>query len=446
MVRFRYSCYMTKKQQAHNETGIAHVGLVLLAVVLLTVGLVGYRVYSKNNANKASVNDHPVTQVNKSANSLGDPNSSDPTTKGKALSGGQCTGKGSKPLTHAPMDMKDVVTIQPYGLMVDGHVTPVDHEYYYPAINSAPDSYPVYADADGTIVSIGSETSTKWAVVISHNSCTFFSWYNLMTSLSKNITDKMPAGWGPNNQGGISIAVKSGDLLGYVGGQSLDYAVWNTEKTLKGLLNPVAYNNSEPGKINTVPPLDYFTQAVRSQILPKYIRTAQPLDGTLAYDVDGQAVGTWFLAGTNGYAGSNDPSHPSGYWSGHLSLAYNYLDPAAMEFSIGDYQGQPKQFAVKSGPNWTKITPSSGIAKVELAQLNMVNSSGTVWTGQFDKGVTLQPGTTMATALLQLTGKQTMKVEVFPGKTPSQVSGFDSNAKTYDRGQTAHMITSTTAH
>ncbi len=435
------------KNHKLSQSGIAHLGLLLIVIVIAIIGFAGYKVAQKNNSKPVAESRTNSPQGGPRGNTdLGDPNSKDPIAKGKALSGGQCSGRGSRQLTHSPMDVKDVLTIQPYGLMVGGHVTPVDHEYYYQVNQNAPvNTYPVYADADGTIISVGSEISTKWAVVISHNSCTFFSWYNLMTSLSSDIRAKMPADWGPNKQGGIKIPVKSGQLIGYVGHQSLDFAVWNTEKNLKGLLYPTAYNNSEPGKINTVPPLDYFSKAVKDQILPRYVRTAAPLDGRLDYDVDGEAVGTWFLAGTNGYAGSNDPSHPNGYWSGHLALAYNYIDPKALEFSIGDYQGQPTQFAVKNGTDWTKITPSSGVVKVELAQLNMVTSTGAIWSGQFDKGITVKTGPTQATALIQMTAKQTMKVEVFPGKTPAQVSGFDSNVKTYDRGQDAHMIKSNTA-
>ena len=175
-----------------------------------------------------------------------------------------------------------------------------------------------------------------------------------------------------------------------------------------------------------------------------YIRTAAPRDGRVDYDVDGQAVGTWFLEGTNGYAGGDNPGNPS-YWGGHLSLVYDSLDPSALTLSIGDYQGQPTQFAVKGDTDWTKITPSSGLAKVELANRYWVTPAGDGWHGQFALNVKMTAQSTQATALIQMTGKQTMKVEVFPGKTPAQVSGFDSAAKTYNRGQDAHMIKSNTA-
>ena len=44
------------------------------------------------------------------------------------------------------------------GLMVGGHVTPIDHQYYLPTnFRSAPDTYPVYSPIDGFIDWVGIE-------------------------------------------------------------------------------------------------------------------------------------------------------------------------------------------------------------------------------------------------------------------------------------------------
>jgi hypothetical protein len=433
-----------------NQKGFAHPLLLLIFIVVLAViGFAAYRVTHKsgevNDRQNSNTGPHPNSGVN-----LGNPNSSDPITKGEALSNGECSGSGSKLLTHAPMNIADIGSIQPMGLMAGPHVTPVDHEYYFGADLSAPiNTYPVYADADGTIVAVeqvANGSYYNWWVTIAH-SCTFLSNYNLITSITPSIRAALPKSWGPNSNGGVHIPVKSGELIGYVGHQSLDFQVWNTQTILKGLLNPTAYNNAEPWKVNTVAPLDYFTSAVKAQILPLYVRTVAPLDGKIDYDVNGEAVGNWFLEGTNGYIGGNNAvsSGDYTYSMGHLALAYNSVDPSALEFSIGAYQGSPQQFAVEGNVDWTKITPNSGLAKVELATMNLVTPSGQTWTGQFAKNIKLLPGNFEATALLQMTGDQTMKVEVFPGKTPSQVSSFDSAVKTYNRGQDAYMVTSNTA-
>ncbi len=401
--------------QTHkNQRGFGHVLLFALIIFVAFAIFAAFKVVSDNNKPKGGGN-------------LGSSTSSDPVTKGKALSNGQCEGEGSSKLTHAPMNVKDVSVIEPMGLMVGGHVTPVDHEYYYQKDkNAAYDTYPVYADGDGIITAVqfvNDGQKDAWWVTISH-SCTFMTNYNLLTSITPGIKSKLPAGWGPNSNGDVHIPVKAGDQIGKVGHQSLDYQVWDTTKTLKGLLYPMAYNNREPWKIHTVEPLHYFTDEVKSQILPLYSRTLEPRDGKIDYDVSGQAVGNWFLEGTNGYAGSTDPAKSrEGYYTGHLALAYDYIDGKTPIFSIGDYQGQPTQFTVVGDVDWTKIVPGSGVTKIQLKMSNMPK----------------------ATALLQMTAKDNLKLQVFPGKTPAEVTGFDANVKAYNRGQDAKMLVSNTA-
>jgi len=346
------------------------------------------------------------------------------------------------------MDIKDVETIQPMGAMIGGHVTPIDHEYYYQKNQSAPkDTYPVYATADGTITEVSDVndgTKEAWAIKIAHT-CTFFTWYNLMTSITPKIRNQLPTGWGPGSNGGVKIPVKSGQIIGYVGGQSLDVGIWDTEKPLKGLLNPIAYNNSEPWKIVTVPALDYYTSAVKADVLQRYVRTVEPRDGKIDYDIKGKAVGTWFLVGSNGYAGMTNNDGKGAAYATHLSLAYDSVDPEALTFSIGDYQGQPTQFSVKGSVDWTKITKTSGVSKVELAQRQWVTGAGQQWHGQYATGIKLLAGPSQATVLIQMTADDVIKIEVFPGKTPAQVPDFTPAAKTYDRGQNSQMIKSNTA-
>lgn len=381
-----------------------------------------------------------ASTIDPEAGKLGDANSLDPILKGKSLSGGQCEGSGTVPLSHAPMDIKDVATIQPMGYTAEAHVTPIDHQYYYQVNNKAPkDTYPVYATADGNLTSV-QHIDNAWFIVLSH-SCTFYTQYNLITGFAPDLQKLLPSNWSPTS-GSVKVPVKAGQVIGYVGGQSLDFSVWNTEKTVTGLLNKIAYNNREPWKVNTVPPLDYFTPEVKAAVLQRYVRTAEPRDGKFDYDVDGQAVGNWFVAGTNGYAGGEkiDNSVGINYYGGHLALTYDYIDPTGRVFSIGNYEGKPAQFAVKNAIDWTKIVPGSGVAKIELAERQHVTANGTLWSTAYATGIKMTAGPSKGTALVEMTDKQVMKVEVFPGKTPAQVSGFTSAAKTYNRGQDAHMV------
>jgi len=424
--------------KAKNDENGFHLTLAVIIIVVIGVlGFTGYKVFSSHKHSGSSTG--PA-----------DANSLNPVIKGLALSNGQCSGTGTKPLTHAPMNPSDISAIEPMGLMTGAHVTPVDHEYYYGKDQNAPlNTYPVYADANGVITAVeytNDGTKPAWWITISH-SCTFMSNYNLMTSVSPDIKAALPKGWGPNSNGNVHIPVTSGQIIGYVGHQSLDFQVWNTQTTLAGFLNPIAYNNAEPWKVNTAQPLNFFTPTVKSQILPFYIRTVAPLDGKIDYDVINEAVGNWFKVGTNGYAGTPGGNNQGqySYSSSHLALAYDSIDPGSEVFSIGDYQGQPMQFAAIGNPDWTKITYGSGLAKISLGGITHTTADGNSWNGQFATGIKFEAAPPQATALIELTGPEEMKVEVFPGKTPDQVSSFDANAISYDRGQDAHMIESTTA-
>ena len=402
-------------------------------------------------------------QNNEKRSSGEDADSTDPVTKGKYLSGGNCTGKGSKKLGSAPMKIGDISYILPYGLLAGGHVTPIDHGYYWGKVPMGdPDMYDVLSLSDGKIVNLSyrshdpvqypnSKIKGDYRAVIMY-SCTFFSYFDLATSLSPEIAKQLPANWETEKKNiGTDINIKEGQVIAKVGGQSLDFAVWDTTKFLKNLLVPTAYNNAEPWKINTVAPLDYFTDSVKKQILPFYLRTVEPRDGIIDQDIDARAAGGWFLEGTNGYAGvfsyGTGGGGQNGYWSGHLALVRDLYDPTGWVFSGGDIGGQAQQFAIKD-PFITpdKLETSSGLVKYELGQWNHIDGTGNMWTGQaFPKGeIKMSVGPSQGTVLVQLLEKRKLKIEVFLGKTPSQVSAFDANAKTYDRGEGAKLIKSNT--
>ncbi len=437
------------KLQKNNQHGFSHV--LLIIGIIVVVGVIGF---SLNMVRKANDKDEVAPQAaatNLGGQNMGDPDSLDPVQKGLASTGGKCTGKGSTKMAFAPMKAADIGTIAPMGEYGGSHVTPIDHQYYYGIDPNKPkDTYAVYAVMDGDLTSMGSAstpTGTNWNITLAH-SCTFMVLYNLMTSISPDIMKQVPNNWREMG-GAVKVPVKAGQLIGYVGGQSLDFQVGDTTFTNPKLLYHTAYNNTEPFKINTVHPLDYFAENVKSEILPKYLRVAEPRDGNYAYDIDGTATGTWFKVGTNGYAGGTGPtSNTNNTTQGHLALAYGGFDPSALVVSTGNYQnGVSKELVVNDKSiDWTKITPESGPVKVQLAEASLRTSSGGVWNGGYVAGgLKLVPNTNLATALIQLTAKQEMKFELFIGKTPGQVNGFDNNVVMYNRGQDAHMNKSTTA-
>lgn len=435
----------TKKPKLKNKKKL--IPLVVLGVVVL-VGLVvlGSKLLGPNEKKDSQAKQ---TNTSTSTTGAGGPFSTDPVEKGKYLSLNNCQGEGSKELTSAPMKISELGTVQPYGLMVGGHVTPVDHQYLYGKDPKAPkDSYEVLAPADGTIVSMEYRSKADspngikgdYRLVISY-SCTFFSYVDLTTSLSPEVAAQMPAGWesksGPQ---AANIPVKSGQVIAKVGAQSLDYAVWDTTKTDSGLVHPGAYNNYEPWKVNTVDPLDYYSDSVKTSILPFYVRAAQPRDGTIGHDVDGSASGGWFKKGTNGYVGAfkDEEFNPQTYADGHLAIATDYLDTSAWVFSTGAIN-HGTQYLIKS-PTITpdKFNESDGVVKYEVYQFELVDETGSKWMGKTVPKTIKAKSTRLAgTLLLQLTAKRELKVEFVANKSPNQVDGFTSAAVVYTRGEGA---------
>ncbi|HRB82721.1 MAG TPA: hypothetical protein PLW46_00265 [Acinetobacter johnsonii] len=417
-----------------DQRGSHVVGILLFLVVLGVIGFAGYRVLNKQDEQK----DPGTSSAQFSTDAL---------ERGQYLSKNNCEGEGSKKLGSAPMRPSDISTILPYGLVAGGHVTPIDHQYFLGKDQKAqPNTYDVLAPGDGTLVTVevrprGNGTYDVRGVI--SYSCTFFSYFDLVNSLADEIASKMPAGWNTQNNGpmAVDIPVKEGQVIARIGGQTLDYAVWDTTKTLDKLLVQKAYSNYEPWKTSTVSPTDYYTDEVIESLLPYYVRKEKPRDGELAYDIDGKAIGGWFKQGTNGYIGAFKEKDYSSmtYADGHLALIPDYLDPSSWVFSTGSIN-HGAQYSIKSpsvAPD--KLDESSGVVKYELSQYEWTDETGGKWLGAtVPKTIKLNTtGSTMATALVEMTGKRELKVEIFVGKSASEVDGFTDGAITYTRGDEA---------
>lgn len=348
---------------------------------------------------------------------------------------GRAAGKGPVRLTRAPMRLEDIERIIPYGLMVGGHVMPIDHQYYYPR---GDESCEVVAPADGFVVMVGHRVrlggSTErmrdyddFAIHIEHTG-TFYTFYDLLTELDpaisaslddatrKRFADKIQ---GPPVQ--VRIPVKAGQVVGRVRGRSLDVALIDTETRLKGLLTPRLYGHYA-WRLHVVDPFDYFGEPLKGELLRLNERTVEPRGGKFDYDVDGRLVGNWFKQGTNGYPGTQDPR---GYWLGHLAVVYHHLDVEKVIVSVGDFDGRPRQFGVKgNGPDPAKVGKELGAVKYEL--LNPARPSSA-------KPFEGADGVVQGVLLVQVLDGRLLKVEVFPGKTAADVSGFTQRASVYER-------------
>jgi len=333
------------------------------------------------------------------------------------------------------MDLGDVSEILPLGLLAGGHVTPIDHLYFAPASWGSPrDAYPVYAMADGAIVEISRRTvqvesgkprAEEYRMVFQHT-CSFYTYFDLVTSLDPAILAGAPQLGTQNYSGPVHIPVRAGQTIGRIGGQTLDTAVYNFAKTLKGFVTPSAYD-AEFWKIHTDEFFPYFDEPLRSELLAKNPRTAEPRSGKIDYDVDGRLVGNWFQEGTNFYAGVTGMQpgvDGRGYWSGHLAFVYDAVHPQRLRISVGDVGGRAVQYAVRgNAPDPASVDASSGIVRYELLQ-----APGRGTTPQAE-----EQGAPQGVALVELLERRRIRFEVFPGATPAQAQAFTSAARIYVR-------------
>src|SRR4051812_32749492 len=111
-----------------DQKGSHHIVIVLFIFIVLAVGAIGYRVYKKNSPQKSTKS----TPALKTKNGV-----TYDTKASEMLTHSNCSGEGATSI-GPPMKVDQIGFIQPYGLMVGGHVTPVDHQYYNGLNTNAP--------------------------------------------------------------------------------------------------------------------------------------------------------------------------------------------------------------------------------------------------------------------------------------------------------------------
>ncbi len=350
-----------------------------------------------------------------------------------------CTGEGTITFTSPPMRIEDIEIIEPIGLMIGGHVTPIDHGYYYAKGWVTPGNREdttkfrdIMAPAAGVVTSVqsmpqeySSSSIGDYRLVI-HHTCSFYTIYIHVNQLSEKLLTMI------DTQN--TVAVEAGEVIGKAPG--FDFSVHDDKITLSGFIVPESYI-AEPWKLHNVDMFDYFVEPIRTQLLDKNIRQKEPRGGKIDYDIDGKLVGNWFEENTNGYFGKTEYQRMSGYWSTHLAFAYDGLDPSLIIVSMGDYAGEAKQFAVKGNtPDPKDVDTGDGIIKYELVSYNYLTDKNESWNGwNFAKisQAHRNDGQVNGVALVQMLEDRKIKLETFPGKTASQVSGFTEKSKIYER-------------
>lgn len=361
--------------------------------------------------------------------------SEDNTFQRGLLSPRGCEGTGSRMLGASPIALEDLQKILPMGIMSSVHITPTDHQYWHTVGYFGPsddktnlDRFKVYAPADGYIVDI--EFHEDHRVVIEH-SCNFYTIFihvdkladKVLSSIKKEDGDIKTHVW-------PRIPVKEGEVIGTIGIGKLDFSVIDEGVNLQGFADAEKYKD-EPWKIHTVDTFDYYDEPLKSRLLEKNVRNAEPLGGKIDYDIDGRLIGNWFKENTKGYKGLGNWN----YWTSHLSIVYDAFDTSHIEVSIGDFDGEGRQYGVKgNAPKPEDVGTETGIVKYELVPYDYYTNNKK-WDGiEFAKGVEARnTDDVRGVALFQLTGDRKLKAEFFPNKKGSEVNGFTGNALIYER-------------
>ncbi len=399
------------------------------------------------NEESESYDGQPVSQEKKSISGLFEPRQ--PTAKNFDWSNGQCSGnEGTVPLTAAPINPENIEVILPYGTIDadSGHVTPIDHQYYYPKNREqGPDLYDIFAPADGYIVSIGkrnqfvSEEGGKNPVpdyyIVMEHSCSFWTYFDLATSLAPDIRKEV--GNLPDDEVFVSknvrIPIKAGQKIGKIGLRTLDFGAYDAKTNLPGFLVYEHYDG-EPWKVHTVDPYDFFVEPIKSQLMARTPRRVEPIGGKIDYDIDGKVIGNWFVEGSGGFPARYEDKS----WRNHLAIFPDAYDPTQFIFSHGNIGGIARAYGIKKeNPNPAAVGIENGAVKYELVNFEyVIKGTNTPWErSKYAPQIVSSPNTEWVegVALVQLIGPRKLKVEVFMGKTAAQVAGFSSSAVIYER-------------
>ncbi len=345
----------------------------------------------------------------------------------------------------SPIDLNEILYIQPMGLMIGGHVTPIDHGYFYirGAFETPPRQAAVRSPLAGVITSVtrtarqGPNGSYDDYAVTIEATCTFRVRFSNLVDFAGRLGDKVGQ-LQPNQSATPNYTVAEGELIGHTGqptANGIDVWVENDESTLTGFVNPAQYTKAESWKTHVVDLFDYTKEPLKTQLLALDMREASPRWGKIDYDIDGKLIGNWFRQGSGGYSGNQLGGE--GYWDGHLSAVPDGNDPSQIVISFGNYQGQPQQFAVVGNtPDPATVSQATGVVTYELGQIvTYSGDTGQAWdTRSYIPNIKVQASTPpVGTVLMQMVGERQLKMEIFPGKTAAQVNGFDSGALIYER-------------
>lgn len=368
-------------------------------------------------------------------------------------------------LTSPVLPLDQLAPSIPYGYMVGGHVTPIDHAYLglkslsksASQLTSA-DYVAVTAPADGVITEVSNLGSPNSHRVVIDHGCNVYSVYMVMNKVT-GVLASLASQASNNGYLKANVKVKAGEEFGRQAETMLDFNVFDGTSWLSGFQNPQAYLTLDTWKPYTTDFLPFFSSDIRSAMEAQMQKTSSPRVGKIDHDIAGTASGNWFLAGTNGYAGrlNSDYENASAMlgsgavpgkndysWS-HLAIAPHQVDTKAWVFSSGwwsDPKGDADQAAlvVASGqvaPD--KLTAASGMVVYKLAQLSYAPPAGVATNppgsmAPWPVGYTVVTGRDRGVVALQVNADGSLSLEL--NTSLSSISGFTaftSAKRTYNR-------------
>lgn len=336
--------------------------------------------------------------------------------------------------TFSPVNIDDITEIVPlgYAASVAGsdetgggtHNIPSDHMYVRCQYKNELRVFKVYAVADCYLANI---IYHKGVWQGADGTLHALDDYNLQFQVSKNlfvlltcltdITPELKAQVGELQEGDQNfraIPIKAGQLLGQSGGSPVLNAIdlWAIDLSKPAqFIHPEWYGVLGGESVN---PLDYFTEPVRSQLYDKLPQRPEPRVGQFAYDIDGKLVGNWFpLTNPKKDLNIGPESMPK------LGFFYWNYDPSVI--MIG-YLSENMAWVVKNnGPDPATIDVNSGTVKYELMSERNRDPNNPAYFK------------TEATMLVQMLENRKIKMELFKGQTADEVSGFDVAALEFYR-------------
>lgn len=430
-----------------SRSGFAAVPLVIAIIAVLVIGGMFLARPKGNMSGSLQEGLHDDRQISRS---------DWPVLWGPPDSQNKCQKNESVKYTALPLALGDIKFVEPIGELREGHIIPGDHGGF--DYKTSPTSSPVkvFVPADGFLVNVekhpytppaGYPKDTQHYHVYLEHSCTFFTGFVHLTEFSPEILaadkqlEQLTKDRGTQQKQAVfRIPVKAGQQLGTAWSFGLlGMVTVDLTQTNKGYLNPESYKG-ENWRIHSVAGLEYFEEPLEEKLSSKNPRVADPRGGKIDFDIEGKLSGNWFEKDTGGFRDLNVApkqcgNFPCPYWDGHIAFVYDYIDPLQLRISIGHDWGLSGRtpFGVKgNGPDFKDIGVEKGLVKYELVALKDISR---------EKGydaasalITVNDETkVVGTLFVKLEDKNSIKVEIFPGKIKDQVSNFTPNARVYVR-------------